>query len=432
MTEPLLLDWVTGDATGLALPAHAEAFRKGGTAWLTRAFHAFGSLPADNAVVAIDRMEPCPGGSTGQKFFLTLSYAKDGPGLQRDLFLKFSRDFTDERRDWQRTEMEGEARLVAISRLPGFPIRVPLGWFADYQAESGTGVVITERVPYGEQGIEPHRLKAMDHLTMADPLPCYQAIVTALARLAAAHKSGRLGAGITERFPWDPVAGSADPIVQTDAELTAQLEQCFAFARDCPQLLPEAVRSEQFLARMREDAFLIKRHEAAIQRFLTGDQRMIALCHWNSHIDNCWFWRDEAGELQAGLIDWGRAAQITFGSILWGGLSAAHHDIWDIHLDAVLGLFVDEYRANGGPAVTLAEVKRHLVLHMAAMGVARVLAFPEIIRFRLPECVAADGPYDPMFHAVDPARNCRQVYANFLQFWHRQDFGAVVRELVGG
>ena len=426
-----IVDWVTGDATGLPVPAHDAAFRSGGAAWLTRAFHAFGTLPADNAVAAIDRMEPCPGGSTGQKFFLTLSYAKDAPGLQRELFLKFSRDFADARRDWQRTEMEGEARLVAISRMPGFPIRVPLGWFADYHAESGTGVVITERIPYGEQGIEPHRRKAMDHLTMADPLPYYRAIVTALARLAAAHKSGRLGAGIAERFPWDPVAGSADPIRQSETAFEAELAHCVAFARECPQLLPDAVRSEGFLARMRKDALLVRRHEAAIQAFLVGDPRMIALCHWNSHIDNCWFWRDGQGQLQAGLIDWGRAAQITFGSILWGGLSAAHHDIWDRHLDEVLGLFVDEYRANGGPAITVAEVRRHLVLHMAVMGVARVLAFPEIIRFRLPECIAAEGPFDPMFHAVDPARNCRQVYVNFLQFWHREDFGAAVRELVG-
>lgn len=419
-----------GDATGLLIPAHVDALREDGAGWLTRAFRAFGSLAGDNEVAAIEAITPCPGGSTGHKFLLDVAYAQPGQGLHRRLFLKFSRDFGDERRDIQRTEMAGEARLVAISREAGFPIRVPAGYFADYHAASGTGVVITETIGFGQVGIEPHRRKAMDHLTMDHPLEHYRAIVTALARLAGAHKAGRLGARIAERFPWDEQAASADPIRYSDTELETELDRCMAFVRDCPQLLPEAVREPQFLARMRADAFLIKHHEAAIRAALIANPDLTALCHWNAHIDNCWFWRDDAG-LHCGLIDWGRAGQLTFGSILWGALSAAHHAIWDEHLDELIALFAAQYHAHGGPPVSAAAVKEHLTLHMAAMGVARVLAFPEIIRFRLPGCTDADGPFDPMFHGVDPARNCRQVYVNFLQFWRRQDFGAAVRRLVG-
>lgn len=423
------IDFVTGDNTGLVIPAHREALLAAGPEWLTRAFRRFGAIGADNAVSAIVAIEPCSGGSTGHKFFLTLDFAHDEPGLERRLFLKFSRDFDDERRDWQRTEMEGEARFVALSRREGFPIRVPRGWFADYEAASGTGVVITECVAYGERGIEPHRLKCMDHETMDDPLPYYRATVTALARLAAAHKSGGLEGDIDERFPWDPVAGSADLIRYSAAELDAELDRCFAFARDCPQLLPPEVRTPAFMAKMRADAHLIRENEAQVRAFLAADPQMIALNHWNSHIDNCWFWR-EAGRLECGLIDWGRVGQITFGSALWGGLSAAHHDVWNHHLDSLLALFAAEYASHGGPVVSAAEVKRHLSLHMAAMGVARVLAFPEIIRFRLPGCVDASGPHDAMFRSVDPARNCLSVYTVFLQHWLREDFGALVQQLL--
>src|SRR5262249_46323369 len=154
---------------------------------------------------------------------------------------------------------------------------------------------------------------------------------------------------------------------------------------------------------------------------LTGNRDLVALCHWNAHIDNCFFWRDAAGDLHSGLIDWGRVGQITFGSILWGGLSAAHHDIWDHHLDDLLTLFVEEYHAHGGPRVTREELEFHLTLHIATMGVARVLAFPEVILFRLPECVNAGGPQDEMFLPVDPARNSLHVYTVFLKFWLRQD-----------
>lgn len=430
------LDLVAGDNTGLMIPAHVAAFAADGAAFLTQAFQAFGSLPADNAVARITRLEHCPGGSTGAKLFLSVEYARPDPALHTELFVKFSRDFGDPRRDWQRTEMKSEVPFMALSRQPGFPIKVPAAYFADYHDETGTGLVITEQVPYGQGDIEPHRRKTLDHLTMppeaGGPLPYYRAVVTALARLAGTHKSGRLGADIEARFPFDPVVGSADPIRYQTDELEAELAHGRDFAKAAPRLLPEAVRSAAFLDQLAGDSWRIRDHEAEIQRFLVGDPRMIALCHWNAHIDNCYFWRDDRGTLQCGLIDWGRVGQITLGSVLWGGLSAADHTIWDEHLPDLLALFVEEYAAAGGPRITVAELELHLALHMAVMGVARVLAFPEIIRFRLPECTAATGPFDPMFEpvAVDAARNCRQVYVNLLQYWRRRNFGDSVDRII--
>jgi hypothetical protein len=424
------LDIFIGDYTGLSVPAHAEALREAGSEFLTQAFRAFGAIEHDNAVSRIVALEHCPGGSTGAKLFLSVEYARPDPVLHTELFVKFSRDFTDERRDRQRWEMRPEVPFEFLTRQPGFPIRVPVAYFADYHAGTGTGIVITERIAYGNSGLEPHRRKCLDHLTMADPLPYYRQVVTALARLCAAHKSGSLAPDIDERFPFDPATGSADAIRYDAAGLQAELDFCIDFARRAPQLLPAEVRSPEFHARMARDAFRIREHEAELQQYLTGNRDLIALCHWNAHIDNCFFWRDEAGALHSGLIDWGRVGQITFGSILWGGLSAAHHDIWDHHIDELLALFAKEYHANGGPLVSGKDLLFHLTLHMAAMGVARVLAFPEVILYRLPECVDAAGPHDDMFLDVDPARNSLHIYTVFLKFWLRHDFGAALDRLL--
>lgn len=423
------IDLFHGDHTGLAIPAHEEALRAAGAAFLTQAFRVFGAIGPDNAVARIVALDHCPGGSTGAKLFLTVEYARPDPGLHTELFVKFSRDFTDERRDRQRWEMRSEVPFEMLTRRPGFPIRVPIAYFADYHAETGTGLVITERVAYGEGAIEPHRRKCLDHLTMDDPLPYYREVVAALARLCAAHKAGRLAPDIDALFPFDP-ATSADPIRYDEAGLRAELDRCFDFAARAPQLLPAELRTPEFHAKMARDAFRFRTHEAELQRYLTGNRDMIALCHWNAHIDNCFFWRDADRRLHCGLIDWGRVGQITFGAILWGGLSAAHHAIWDHHIDDLLALFVDEYHAHGGPRVTREELEFHLTLHMATMGVARVLAFPEVILFRLPECVTADGPHDPMFLGVDPARNSLHIYTAFLKFWWRQDFGAALDRLL--
>jgi hypothetical protein len=426
--------FVRGDATGLAIPAHEAALREAGASFLTEAFRAFGSLGTDNAVARIASVRRCLGGSTGAKLFLSIEYEKPDPALKTDLFVKFSRDFEDERRDNQgRWEMAPEVPFSRLTRQPGFPVAVPEALFADYEAKTGTGLVITECIGFGEGAIEPHRRKCLDHLTIDEPLSYYRQTVSALARLCAAHKSGALSSDIDDVFPFDPATGSADPIRYTREELAAELDYCIDFARARANLLPDAVRSEAFFETMRRDVWRVYENEAALQRCLTGNPDMVALCHWNAHIDNCWFWRDKGGELHCGLIDWGRVGQITFGSILWGGLSAAHNDIWDYHLDELLDLFVAEYRAHGGPAITADALLEHLTLHMATMGVARVLAFPEIVMFRLPDCAEASGPRDAMFEPVacDPARNCLHIYTVFLKFWQSRGFDWALDRLLG-
>lgn len=421
-----------GERSGLSVPAHPAAFAAASAEFLTAAFRAFGSIAPGDRVAAIANSIACEGGSTGAKLFIDVTLASAPHAVHR-LFVKFSRDFDDPRRDWQRWEMGGEVAFEWVARGAAFPIAVARPWFADWDGSTGTGLVITDRVAFGEGKIEPHRRKTMDHKTLADPIGHYRATVTALARLAAAHKSGALGADIDAQFPFDPVAASADPIAYDCAGLAAELARCFDFAARAPQLLPPAVRSPEFQARLERDVWRVFDNEAALQRFLLGDDRMIALNHWNAHIDNCWFERDAAGELICGLIDWGRVGQITLGSALWGGLSAAHHSVWDDHIDDLLALFAAEYHAHGGPLLTVDELRLHLIVHMATMGVARVLAFPEIIEFRLPACVDADGPFDPMFEAVevDASRNCLHVYTVFLKFWQSRDFGKALDRVLG-
>ncbi len=54
-----------------------------------------------------------------------------------------------------------------------------------------------------------------------------------------------------------------------------------------------------------------------------------------------------------------------------------------------------------------------------------MLAFPEVIRFRMPECDHTSGP-------LDPACNSMHIYGVFLKFWFRYNVGGAVRELLGG
>jgi hypothetical protein len=79
--------------------------------------------------------------------------------------------------------------------------------FCDYHRRSCTGILITERIRHGDRGIERHYHKCLDY-EMPEPLDHYRALLTALARLAGTHRSGRLPAGLNSHFPLDVQAAT--------------------------------------------------------------------------------------------------------------------------------------------------------------------------------------------------------------------------------
>jgi hypothetical protein len=428
--NPVLLDFVRGDATGLTIPAHPEALRTAGEAFLTDAFHRFGSLSRDNRVVRITRMDSFDGGNSGHKVLLSVEYAHSNPRLHNDLFVKFSRDFTDAFRDRRRHELEAEVRLATLSRVPAFPVQVPVAYFADFHGESGTGLLVTQRIAFGSDGIEPLRQKCMDH-ELADPLAYYRATVTALARLIAAHKSGVLSPEIETSFPLDTEAGIAEfPIPWNEAQLSERVTRYTEFAAQCPQLLPPPLRTSQFIAQWARDASRFLRHETAVKRFLYGNPDFIALCHWNTNIDNAWFWRDATGTLQCGLLDWGMVRQMNVAYGLWGGLCGASLNTWNTHLEELLALFIRELRAHGGPQLDITELRLHLDLSVAMLGLALMMDVPALVLSRLPEAASAYGPLDPILHKNPVARGFLHVFTNFLNLWQTHDFGHQLDDLL--
>jgi hypothetical protein len=401
----------------------ADALLALGEKFLTFAFHRFGALAMSNRVAAIERAEPCPGGSTGAKLFLSLRYEQPDASLDTELFVKFSRDLSDDLRDRQRWEMEGEVRLSALSRHPNFPVSVPTTYFADFEAKSGSGLIITSRVAFGQDGIEPQRVKCMDH-ELADPLAYYRALVVSLARLAGAHKAGQLSPELEAAFPFDRAACVArEAIPFTAEELLAQIARFCELADLAPQLFPAEVIEPEFIARFTAQALSFLENQEAVWRFLHADADYIALCHWNANIDNAWFWRDEAGALNCGLIDWGGVGQLNVVYALWGCLLAAPRNLWDNDLGSLLWLFSEELSRCGGPRLTVGGLRLHLDLYVAVIGLAKAIVAPDRILFRLPDAMHATGPRDPIFDKSPPARNFLHVFTNFINLWRRHDFG---------
>jgi hypothetical protein len=425
MNQPTLIaNQVRGDATSLLLPAHADALRDAGVDFLTAAFRAYGSLPADNSVVRITHFEPCLAGSTGQKMFLSVEYSHPQPDLPNELFVKFSRDFNDTFRDRRRDELEPEIRLCELSRLPTFPISVPVPHFGDFHRASGTGLLITKRINFGHDGIEPLRPKCMDH-ELDDPLEYYRAILSSLARLAAAHKSGALSPQVDALFPFDlATAISDDPIPWSEDELRELIRRYAIFASSYPQLMPAHLTTPEFVAQLERDAIAFLQHDRTIKRFLHGNTDFIALSHFNPNIDNAWFWRDSGGLLKCGLFDWQRARQMNVAYALWGGLCAASLDIWNHHLDELLLHFTTELHSHGGPQLDIEDLRLYLDMYAATMGLAGLIKTPALIFTYLPEAASATGPLDPVFHRSEAARSFLHIFTTLLNQWQQRNFGA--------
>lgn len=408
------------------MPVHPEALRQAGPAWLTRAFHAYGALTPDNAVVQITRCESFAGGNSGDKLLLDVRYAHPDPALHSSLFVKFARCLGDPFRDRRRAELHGEVRLAALSRHPAFPVAVAKSYFADFDPMSDNGVLITQRIDFGQDGIEPVRIKNMDH-ELADPLAYYRATVTALARLAAAHQSGRLSPEAERLFPFDAEAAAADmPVACDAAQLREKTSAIASFIASCPQLFPASLAAPGFAGRFAQGAQQFVAHDAAIRRFLYADPRFVALAHWNTHIDNAWFWRDAAGLLQAGLLDWGMVRQMNVATALWGGLSGA--DLWVTgeHLADFLALYTEVLSANGGPQITPDELGLHFDLAVGSITLALLMDTPALLLARMPDIARATGPRDPLLQQDKVVQGFLHTFTAAMKLWERRDFAASV------
>ncbi|OBG38899.1 hypothetical protein [Mycobacterium sp. E3198] len=414
-----------GDQFGLAIPADPAALRRGGARFLTDAFRASGALAADNIVTSITAYRDVAGGSTGRKVTLSVEYGRTQPGLPTDLFVKFSRDLDDPIRDRGKTQMEPEVRFATLSRAPGFPIAVPAVQFADYHRTSGTGILITERIPFGSNGIEPHYHKCLDY-EMPDPVAHYRALLTALGRLAGSYGSVRLPGRLAAHFPLNVSGATVGERAPHDAErLGRRLEQLAHFVAGRPGLVPDNVRSPEFLGRLREDVPRVARHEHTVMRQLAADSDYVALCHWNANVDNAWFWRAADEGLRCGLLDWGCVGQMNMGMALWGAMSGAETDLWNGHFAELLEVFVAETQHCGGPRLDPGRLLRHTLLYAAVMGVAWLLDVPALIGKRF-GAAAPESRTDPRIRNDESVRAPLQMLSNLLNLWERHDVGGLL------
>jgi hypothetical protein len=420
--------WAPGQIFGLHVPADVEALLSDGTAFLTQAFRASGSLSADNGVSRIVGWKEFEGGGTGKKLLLTVAYDMPGPGLPEELFVKFSRNFDNELWDSGRFQMISEVSFAVLSRSPDFPVPVPAVLFADVDPVSHTGLIVSECITYGRNGVEPLYLKCMDY-TMPDQVGHYSAILRGLARLSGAHRAGRLSPDFDKEFPYDRERAAAAYAVQVpEAKIMLWATRLFEFIDRYPQLFPDNVRTLEFRDQFLRDIPDVIAAGDRISEVLHGNPDFIAFAHWNANIDNCWFTTGPDGRLLCGFLDWANAGQLSVARSITGAISGAEPFVWDEHLDELLTVFIEEYAACGGPLLGLDELRLHVLL-IAAAGMAQSMGAPVAIPREVEDIGALESSRDSRLTDHENARIQLHMTSRMLNLWQTRELGDVVRAL---
>jgi hypothetical protein len=428
--------WVTGDNFGLRIPADPETLLAAGPEFLTTVFHAAGVLDASNSVTAIVEASEFFDGGSGKKLKLTVTYQhqdkqpneRPNTALPTRLFVKFSRHFDDQLWDSAKWMMLSEVNFALLSRSPDFPVMVPHLMFADLEASSETGLLITELIPYGEGNVEPAHAKCMDYL-IPDAVEHYRAIFRSLGRLSGAQRAGKLAPEFDDGFP-DADAGSAQfRIPVSDETSVKRAHRMFDFIQRYPKLFPEhlydpALR-EQFIDYMAE---VFAKRDRINEILQNGRPHLVAFGHWNGNIDNGWFERDAHGELQCGFIDWANCGQLPLTQIIIGALSCAEPHLWADHLDELLSIFIEAFEAEGGPELNLAELSLHVRLSVASnFGLS--MAAPVAIARDVDDIDAVTSSRDPIFRDRYSSRVMLHSMTLMLENWQALNLGDLVRQL---
>jgi hypothetical protein len=100
-----------------------------------------------------------------------------------------------------------------------------------------------------------------------------------------------------------------------------------------------------------------------------------------------------------------------------GAMSGAETDMWERHLDDLLGLFVSEIHACGDPDLDVAELHHQLMLYVGIMAVAWLLDVLALMRSRFGDSARSLSRNDPNIKDDESVRAPLQMLTNALNLW---------------
>jgi len=370
-----------GDMYGLPIPMTPAEFESPeyGAAWLTRAFHAAGTLPEDNSVKRIVSARNFPGGGSGPKTLFTVEYEKPDESLDTTLFMKLPAEVgatgsgvstaAQRVQDMQGAFGDIWGAEVQFYRFvaPHVPFPVPKFYFGDQNRESQEAVVITTAVDWPKKGkktFKPYQVmppcEKCEDYTLTNSQDYYFALLRRLGTVSGLERTGKLGSEIAD-IHWSQYGPNPRGI----PEGMAQHFRTFV-TEVSSQIWPEKVRSAKFLDKFSEAMDNVQKAAGHIEWYCYANPLYVGFGHQNGNTDNAYFYRGADGTLECGLFDWGSAGRMSYATEFMGSFGSCLGGMLAEYDDRLMHCFVDAYHATGAEPMDVEELILQYRLQMLA------------------------------------------------------------------
>lgn len=398
----------------LEFPWTADLLEEFGPQWLTKAFHAAGSLDPDNRVltVTIEKNIKIDAGNNAGKFLFEVTYERSTADLDTLLFAKVPFQMTNEtqadRISSSVLKQPMDLQEINTYRLveAAFPMKTPKYYFGDVSNETSNFILVTARIPFAEIGkpvgqgppLEPMEVegpydKCKDSLQLrGPPEEYYMLLMENSAKIAGLHRAGKfcnedvLKASLRTlpADPSNPAAWGVNPSAATGEApkmLAGRLSQAVKFVTSTASVcFPDYVASQAFQDKFTNTMMTWSAYSMEIQYWLHHNLDYVAVGHNNLNSDNAYFWRDPAGKLECGIIDWGGFGVGNLGHKMWWTFNCADYEQFQSHLQAYVDRFIAVYQENGGPKLDGEVFKAQVLMTSLGNMMFMVRAVPDCMK----------------------------------------------------
>lgn len=398
-----------GEFWGIKFPFTPQMFREMGPAWLTKAMHASGTLPAENEITEFTQFDvvgeevantdsiggdSTDWGGAGPKVLLSVKF-KNGPGeLTEGMFVKFAHEPKPKsermKLSIQYPVPSGWSECMFYNSIGGrLPVSTPRGYFCDMSRRTTNFILVTERIAYGSKSkkefapgeilVAPAKYRdwalpnAADHYyahakTMAnffawsrkidastdqvkemfnasEQLAFDKTIHTQMKGLSWADRDK----GFAKMISTPPLSAHVSTF-----GFNAETARGFIsigkdmFTDRAPHVFPEDLMKKDYIDRFLREADDMAAYCAEMTLYFRIMPEYLALAHPNAQVDNAYYWRDEAGVMQCGLLDWDGCSLQAMPQCLGNAWMGAESDMMDEHEEKLIAHFLDEYKKASG------------------------------------------------------------------------------------
>eukprot|EP00747_Dinoflagellata_sp_TGD_P182272 gnl/TRDRNA2_/TRDRNA2_36459_c0_seq1.p1 gnl/TRDRNA2_/TRDRNA2_36459_c0~~gnl/TRDRNA2_/TRDRNA2_36459_c0_seq1.p1 ORF type:complete len:593 (+),score=127.09 gnl/TRDRNA2_/TRDRNA2_36459_c0_seq1:75-1853(+) len=415
----------------IEFPWDAATLEQMGAAWCDKAFHLAETIPKDVKVTKLKNVKAYIGGGNCSKLTFEVEYSKNVKGLHTKLFAKIPFPLDGKTRSdrmassiMQQGQDIGEinAHRLFESRLP---FEIPRYYFGDVSNETTNWILITQQIPFGQRVddrvYDPPYEKGRDWELKGTSDEYYFLLLKRGAKMCGAYKAGELSPQeVMDKLYQNPAytppeAWGMGPHCTglQEPEYKAKIKMGAEFISEIGKaLFPPKVADPKFVNETWKKAIgITNAYKAEIQFWVHRKPEYIVWSHGNLNVDNVFFWRNEDGTLDVGLLDWGGAGISSIGWKLWWWLYSAEFDFLNEKIDQLMEFFIDEYKSSGGPQLEADELKWQFTLAALDQGVGLLGAVPQMYRMcKKAEWATITDRKDPRIANNVDGKNTLRIY----------------------